>query len=133
MCIVLLLALLNIASTAAFGAMIALSSMGLYSSYLIAILCMVSARFQRGGLTLGGWNLGRYGLSINVFALIYTAWVMVFLPFPNTLPVTAVNMNYAGPIFLFVFLMATGLWFLWARRHWLGPNVDVIKFVVAQE
>jgi choline transport protein len=130
--VVALLALLNIASSAAFGAITALSSLALYFSYMIAISCMVFARFQPGGVELGGWNLGRYGLAINTFALVYTAWVMVFLPFPETLPVTGVNMNYCGPIFLAVVLFATTLWFVRARKHWDGPNVEIVKYVIAQ-
>jgi choline transport protein len=129
-----LLALLNIGSTAAFGAIIALSSLALYSSYLIAISCMVHARFRRSNpVKLGGWNLGKYGLAVNIFALIYTAWVMVFLPFPETLPVTGVNMNYCGPIFAAVVVIALSLWFIRGWKHWPGPNRAVIKIVIDQE
>lgn len=129
-----LLALLNIPSTAAFGAITALSSLALYFSYLIAISCMVYARFsQRNNLKLGVWNLARYGLAVNIFALIYTAWIMVFLPFPETLPVTGINMNYCGPIFSASVLFATTLWFVRAKNHWDGPNLEVVKHVTAQD
>ncbi|OAG37287.1 hypothetical protein AYO21_08472 [Fonsecaea monophora] len=135
--VVMLLSLLNIGSTTAFGAITALSSLALYFSYGTAISAMLLARWtsSHGGkpLELGGWNLGRYGVYINSFALVYTLYIMVFLPIPSTLPVTASNMNYAGPIFLFVFFFAIALWFLRARKHWPGPNVAVIDFVKAQE
>ncbi|KAL8823872.1 MAG: hypothetical protein Q9191_005482 [Dirinaria sp. TL-2023a] len=132
--IVMLLALLNIGSMTAFGAIIALSSLGLYFSYFIAISCMIYARFNKEEpVQLGGWNLGRFGLSVNVFALIYTFWIIIFLPFPSTVPVTGSNMNYAGPIFGFVLLFAVSLWFLWARKRWAGPNVDIIEYVIASE
>ena len=132
--IVMLLALLNIGSTTAFGAIIALSSLGLYFSYFIAISCMLYARFNRKDpVQLGGWNLGRFGPFVNGFALVYTLWMMVFLPFPNTLPVTGSNMNYAGPIFGFVLLFAVSLWVLWARKRWAGPNVEVVEYVIASE
>jgi choline transport protein len=133
-CVVVgLLALLNVGSTAAFGAIIALSSLALYFSYLIAISCMLYSRYQSDPVKLGGWNLGRYGPYINIFALIYTVWIMIFLPFPQTLPVSGVNMNYCGPIFVAVFLFAVALWFLRARKHWPGPNVEIVKYVIAQE
>lgn len=135
--LVILLSLLNIGSTAAFGAITALSSMGLYFSYAAAILSMLYARWEdkHGGerLELGDWNLGRWGVYINIFALIYTLYIMVFLPFPNTLPVTGQNMNYCGPIFGFVLLFALGLWFIHARKYWQGPNVAIIQFIKAQE
>lgn len=130
----MLLALLNIGSTAAFGAIIALSSLGLYFSYFIAITCMMWSRFgSKQPLQLGGWNLGRWGPAINSFALVYTLWIMIFLPFPNTLPVTAVNMNYASPLFVFCLVFAVGSWFGWARKRWAGPSIKVIEYVLAAE
>ena len=135
--VVMLLSLLNIGSTTAFGAITALSSLALYFSYGTAILSMLAARWanSHGGerLELGGWNLGRYGVYINCFALVYTLYMMIWLPIPSTIPVTAQNMNYAGPIFLGVFLIALGLWFVRARTHWPGPNIAVMNFVKAQE
>jgi choline transport protein len=128
-----LLSLLNIGSTAAFGAIIALSSLALYFSYFIAISCMLYARFQPNPVQLGGWNLGRYGVYVNAFALIYTVWVMIFLPFPTTLPVDGVNMNYCGPIFAAVLIFAVSLWFLRGRKHWPGPNIEIIRLIVSEE
>ena len=92
------------------------------------------ARFNKAEpLKLGGWNLGRWGLSINAFALIYTFWIMIFLPFPSTLPVTGTNMNYAGPIFGAILLLAITLWVLLARNRWPGPSVEIINYVVSAE
>ena len=135
--VVMLLSLLNIGSTTAFGAIVALASMALYFSYAIALFCMLYARYQstHGGqsLVLGQWNLGRYGVYINIYSLIYTLYVMVFLPFPSTIPVDATNMNYCGPIFLFVFFFAIALWFFKAQRGWPGPSVAIINYVKQQE
>jgi choline transport protein len=128
------LCLLNIGSTSyiAFGAITALSSMALYISYAIAIASILYARWSSASLKLGEWNLGRYGVFINVFALIYTLYVIIFLPFPTTLPVTAANMNYCGPVMLFVLGVAVALWFLRARKHWAGPNLTILDFVIAK-
>ena len=135
--LVMLLSLLNLGSTTAFGAITALSSFALYFSYATAISSMLYARWMsvHGGepLELGFWNLGRYGVYINCFAVIYTVYCMIWLPIPLSLPVTAVNMNYAGPIFLFVFFFALVLWFVRARRRWEGPNIAIIDFIKAQE
>jgi choline transport protein len=107
--VVMVLACLNVASTAAFGAFIALSSMGLFTSYLIAISCMVHARFQKDGVQFGEWNMGKLELPVNLFAIVYTAYVTIWLPFPSSLPVTRTNMNYALPIFAFTTFFALGL------------------------
>lgn len=82
-------------------------------------------------LQLGEWNLGRWGGPINIFAMVYTLWMIVFLPFPSTLPVTGANMNYAGPVMVFVLVVAISLWYIRAKRHWQGPNITIIDFVLA--
>ena len=127
--ICMILACLNIASYAAFGAFIALASFGLFCSYFIAIACMLHARLQ-GRVQYGGWTLGRWGVAINSFALVYTAYIMVFLVFPAYLPVAGDNFNYALPIFAFVVLVALILWFAWAKKNWPGLNKEVVQMVL---
>lgn len=128
--VVMVLACLNIGSYAAFGAFIALSSLAMFTTYLIPISCMLRARLQKK-VQLGEWNLGRFGVPINIFAMIYTAYMMIFFCFPAFLPVTGAGMNYALPIFAFVVLVALGLWFGWARKNWPGLNKEVIDTVLA--
>lgn len=127
--IVMLLALLNIGSSIAFSVIVALSTLGLYQSYLMAIACMVYARIQ-GRLEPGGWSLGRWGLPINIFAIVYSAYIMIFLCFPSFLPIDPTTMNYALPINAFVQLIALGLWFFWAKKNWKGLNKEIIDVVV---
>lgn len=43
------------------------------------------------------WNLSRAGTMINILGFVYTACLMIWLPFPNYLPVKAANMHYCGP------------------------------------
>lgn len=82
-------------------------------------------------LQLGEWNLGRYGGAINIFAMLYTLWMIVFLPIPLGLPVTGASMNYAGPVMVFVLVLAIMLWYVRAKKHWGGPNITIIDFVLA--
>ncbi|OQD69177.1 hypothetical protein PENPOL_c002G02225 [Penicillium polonicum] len=128
--VVMILACLNIADGAAFGAFVALGSIGLFVSYFIAISCMVHNRFQKHVAPLGNWNMGIWGLPVNVFALVYTAWVTVWLAFPSALPVTGENMNYAAPIFGATTLFAFVYWFIKGRTRWEGLNKEVIRLAV---
>ena len=128
--IVMLLALLNVGSSIAFNVIVALSTLGLYQSYLMAIACMIWARLE-GRVEQSGWSLGRFGLVINVFAVIYSAYIMIFLCFPSFLPVTSEGMNYALPINAFVQLCALVYWFAWAKKNWKGLNKDIIDTVLA--
>ncbi|KAK6430490.1 hypothetical protein LTR95_013356 [Oleoguttula sp. CCFEE 5521] len=128
--IVMCLACLNIASYAAFGAFIALASLALFVSYMIAIGCMLQARLRKQ-VVFGGWTLGKWGVPINAFALVYSGWMSVFFCFPQYVPVEGTNFNYALPIFAFVVFVALGLWFGWARKRWPGLNKEIIDAVMA--
>ena len=128
--IVILLSLLNLASYTAFSVIIALSTLGLYQSYLLAISCMLYARLN-GRLEAGGWSLGRWGIPINIYAMLYSLYISIFLVFPNYLPVVSTTMNYALPINAAVFLFAVISWFVWAKKNWKGLNKEVVDAVVA--
>ena len=128
--IVALLSLLNLANYTAFSVIISLSTFGLYQSYSIAIACMLYARLS-GRFETAPWSLGRFGIPINVFALLYSAWVGLFMVFPNYLPITAAYMNYALPINALVWIFALGLWLGWGKKNWRGLNVEVVNTVVA--
>lgn len=127
----MLLSLLNLTGNyTAFGVIIALCTLGLYQSYFIAIACMLHARLTNRVAT-APWSLGRFGVAINAFALVYSAWLGLFMMFPVYLPVTAEYMNYALPINAFVWGFAIVLWFAWGKKHWPGLNEKVIEKVVA--
>lgn len=91
---------------------------------------MLNSRFQKEPPTFGQWNMGKLGLPVNVFAIIYTAYVIIWFPFPSELPVSGENMNYSLPIFGASTLFALSFWFLRARKHWPGLNKEVIRLVV---
>ena len=95
---------------------------------------MLTARLRNPTLvadTPNTWSLGRFGSVINAYALVYTAYVGLFTLLPSTLPVAWENMNYAGPIFGLVVVLALALWVVWARKGWRGLNKEVIDAVVA--
>lgn len=127
----LLLSLLNIGSGTyiAFSAITSLSSMAIYLSYAVVLASVLYARLTKG-IELGMWNLGKSGILVNVFGLVYTVYAFIWLPFPNYLPVTASNMNYSGPVLGTVLVGAITLWFMRAKQHWDGPNRAIIEFVL---
>lgn len=127
----------NDATSTVFSAFTSLSSLGLYSSYIIAIVCMLHARATgRIGdspgspLQYGDWKLPKgWGLPLNIYALVWTIYLTIWLPFPTTLPVTGTNMNYAGPIYVVVLLVTVFWWFVWGKNKWPGLNADAIHRV----
>ena len=137
--IVSLLSLLNVGSTSAtaFSAFTALSSLGLYTSYIIAISVTLHARLtgilgdgSTARVRYGGWRMWRWAaVPVNVYALVWTAYITVFLPFPASMPVDGSNMNYALPIYAFVVVAALAWWFIWGKKNWPGLNASAVAYV----
>ncbi|KAK0109940.1 hypothetical protein ONS95_002607 [Cadophora gregata] len=116
-----LLALINIGSPTAFNALISLPTIALYMSYFIPILFLVIRKLQNRHPTYGPFKLGRWGLPINLFSLIYILYILRFVPFPVMLPVTATTMNYAGPMMGVIIVVALGDWVISGRKRFEVP------------
>jgi choline transport protein len=101
--VIILLSLVNIGSTIALNAILSLSTIALYDSYisyLIPIALLVAKRVRKESIQYGPFQLGNAGLWIDISALTFDVFIVVFLPFPAATPVTAMSMNYAGPVSL---------------------------------
>ena len=119
--VVVLLSLINIGSSTALNAVLSLSTLGLYVSYLIPISLLFLKRLRREHITYGPFRLGKYGFWINAYAIVFGVYVSIFLPFPGQVPVTAGTMNYAGPVFGVVLILAVLDWVFRGRRYYDGP------------
>jgi len=121
-----LLSLINIGSTAAFNAFLSLATIGFYFSYAIPIVLFAMRRFSKTNpIQFGPWNMGRFGLVVNILAAAFCFFLIIFLPFPPILPVTAVNMNYAAPIFIGVILFAIVDYAIRGHKKFTGPIREV--------
>ena len=114
-----------------------LSSFGLYTSYIIAISDTLNARLTgilgdgpHARVHYGAWRMWRWGaIPVNIYALVWTCYTTVFLPFQTTRPVAGNNTNYALPIYAFVVIAALTWWFLWGKRNWKGLNESAVAYV----
>jgi choline transport protein len=113
--------LIYIASAAAFNALISLQALALHVSYILPILFILLRKLRGPPPPYGPFKLGTIGIPINIFALCYLVYVILWMPFPQILPVTKDNMNYAGPIFGAVIVGALGHWFLRGRKTFRIP------------
>jgi choline transport protein len=136
--VIVLLSLINIESTAALSAIFSLSTIALYTSYIIPVTCLIFMRLrvkekvydsQTGHveiseerLVFGPWNLGKWGMLINIYGVCYATLLIPFMALPTSLPFTATTMNYAGPIFLFVLLFASTDYYVRGRKKFVGPR-----------
>lgn len=82
--------------------------------------------FHRGtNFQPGPFHLGKFSYAINLWAVVWTAFASVIFILPNYLPVTAENMNYACLILGATFIFAVSYWYVWGKKVYIGPRVNV--------
>lgn len=87
----------------------------------MAIGCKINARV-RDNLPRSPWSLGRYGLYVDVLAVLLLAPLFVFAMFPGSPSVNAGNMNWGVLLFGSVVLLSTIYFFLRGTRHYVSPR-----------
>ena len=122
-----ILGLVNIGSDTAFNALLSLALIGHYTSYLLPITLLVMRRFSTKEIPWGPFTLGRWGLPINLFSIVYSVLLIIFMVFPPYQPVNAENMNYASLIFGSVLLASLVLWLGYGKNVYSGPVREVIE------
>lgn len=118
------LALINIGSSTAFNAFISLPALGLYISYFFPIFFLFWRRVSRAHsapIPWGPFRLGAAGPFINLGAMYYIVFVLIWMPFPSFLPVDSASMNYAGPIVGAIILGALVDWCISGRKRFQVP------------
>ena len=121
--IVTILSLLYIASATAFNALISLQAFALHISHFFPILFILLRKLRGPSPPYGPFRMGVIGIPANIFALCYLVFVVLWMPFPQMLPVTKDNMNYAGPIFGAVVIGALAHWFIRGRKTFQMPII----------
>ncbi|KAF2731537.1 amino acid transporter [Polyplosphaeria fusca] len=120
-CIVTALSLIFLASTTAFNALISLQAFALHISYFLPVLFILIRRLRGPPPLYGPFKLGAWGIPLNVFGLCYLTYVVLWMPFPQLLPVNKDNMNYSGPIFAVVIIGALADWCINGRKRFAMP------------
>ena len=86
---------------------------------------MIIKRFSGERINFGPWNLGRYGLAINIFAAIYTLVTVIFTFFPPALPVDAVTMNYSCVVYGGVIILGLIYYAIRGHKKFVGPSIEL--------
>ena len=120
------LCLIQLGSTLAFNIIVSLSLLGLLSTYMISIGCVLLRRLRGQELPHARWSLGKFGLPINAFAFFYSAFVIVFSCFPVSVPVTLSTANWAPVVWVGVIVLALLVYEVHGKRHYTPP-VDFVE------
>ncbi|THV43681.1 hypothetical protein BGAL_1123g00010 [Botrytis galanthina] len=119
-----LLSLINLGSAFALNAINSLGVVSTLSSYCITISCLIWRRTQ-GPLPNRRWSLGKYGVAIDIGALMFLTPFWFFAFWPLTLPVTLENMNWSSVMFVGAFSISLIYYYFKARQVYQGPMVLV--------
>jgi len=121
-----LLAIIYVVSTTAFNAIVSLQAFSLNVSYSPPILFITLKKIRRQEIEYGEFKLGRYGIPINLVALGYLFFVILWIPFPTELPVTGSNMNYAGPLLGALIIAALLDWTISGHKRFKIPVAQTL-------
>lgn len=119
-----ILCLINLGSTFAFNIIIGLSSTGTLATYFCSIGCLISARLRKDPLPPARWSLGRWGMAVNIAAVLWSSQVFIFCFFPVTYPITSdslADMNWIVVIFFGVTFFSMGFYAWHGRKNYTGP------------
>lgn len=125
MAITFLVSLLNVGSTTALNAFSALYVVANLSSYAITLIYIVLKRLRGEPLPPRRWSLGKYGLTINILALIFLIPMWIFAFWPVATPVQPDSMNYSVVMYVGVMALALIYYLLHGRHVYTGPVVIV--------
>ncbi|KAM3074423.1 hypothetical protein ACMFMG_002773 [Clarireedia jacksonii] len=117
-----LISLINLGSSVALNAINSLGVVSILSSYFITISCLIWRRTQ-GPLPPHRWSLGKYGMAINIGALLFLAPIWFFAFWPLTNPVTSENMNWSSVMFGGTIAVSLIYYFTKAKHTYVAPVV----------
>lgn len=122
--ITLLLALINIGSTAAFNAVASLLVAGFLASYMIPIGLLLWKRVRGDKIRYGPWKLGKFGILANGFSLVWCVIAMFFSFWPTAVPVTAKTMNWSCLLYGATMIFSVLFYIFYGRYRYSGPIVE---------
>lgn len=78
--IAMLIGVIYFGNTTAFNAILSVATTSMYFTYLVPIALMLYSR--KNHVSLGPWNLGKFGIVLNIIAVLFTFFFFILLNFP---------------------------------------------------
>lgn len=140
--------LINIGSATAFNDVISVGVSSLYASYVLteAFLLwhrirgtirsptqMAGSTWHANELVWGPFHVpGIWGILLNAFAVGYGIIVFIFSFFPQVVNPDAAHMNFSCLMTGTIMIFAVVYYFLYARKVYTGPVVEIAPYQVSQ-
>jgi hypothetical protein len=102
-----------------------LNTVALNVSYLVPIALLTVRQLSGKHPKYGPFQLGRWSIPIKLCAMVYLVYIIIFVSFPASRPVTRLSMNYAAPILLGFITIAMVDWFARGRKKFEVPTAKL--------
>jgi len=122
-----LFSLVNIGSTVAFNQILSLGIAALLSSYLISITCVLLRRLRHQPLLPRQFDLGRFGIPVNIASIAFLLLALVMSFFPGMAHPTTVTMNWSCLVYGGTLIIGVVYYLFVARHNYVGPVEYVRK------
>ena len=119
----MLLGLINIGSSVAFNAIVSLVVSAYFGSYMIPIAIVIYKRITHQPLQMGPWNLGKWGLAVNLFSMVWLSITWFFAFFPIAVPVVPSTMNWSSTLWGCLMIFGITWYFAYQRKRFNGPAI----------
>lgn len=93
----------------------------------MSISCVALKRFRREPLLHSHFQLGRFGLPVNVLSVLFLLLAFVFVFFPPAPSPAVYAMNWSVVIYSGVLLLSLVYYLFWGRHKYVGPVEYVRK------
>jgi amino acid permease (GABA permease) len=111
----IVVALPALKSLVAYFAVTSIAVIGLYIAYVVPVYL----RRRNPNFKQGVWNLGKWSPMIGWIAVVWVIFIVILFMLPAYSPVTATSFNYAPVAVAVVLVLATVLWFVDGRKHFM--------------
>lgn len=118
---VVILSLINLGSSVAYMQVISLGVAAMLTSYIISISCIAIKRIRGEPLLPSKFDLGRFGLAINIISILFLVYLWIFAFFPSAPHPKVADMNWAILGYGVVILFAMAYYFVRGRYSYVGP------------
>ncbi len=108
---------------------LSLNIVSLMFTYMISISAVLYRRIYNPELLPKcRWSLGRWGIPMNIGAILYSSQAFFWCFWPENSPVTVSNFNWAVLMFVVVVVISFVDYFLRGRKEYRGPVVFTIDY-----
>lgn len=122
-----LLSFISIGSPVALNSILSLTTVAILTSYICSIGCIIWRRWTNQPLLPSKFNLGKWGLPVNILSEVFLIFFLVATFFPPTPNPAPEDMNWSIVIYAGTMIFSVTYYYFYGRHKYAGPVEYVRK------